>query len=106
MPKLRKALGSLDATHYYHSVSRCVRRAIICGEDPVSGFSYEFRRDCGQKTAFQLAKAFSIDICAYAIMSIHYPIVLHINQGKNKLWSDEEVVIRWHQLFLGSCLSR
>jgi len=39
MPKPRSSQISLEATPYYHCISRCVRRAFLCGFDHVSGES-------------------------------------------------------------------
>jgi REP element-mobilizing transposase RayT len=106
MPRPRKSLVSLDATPYYHCVSRCVRRAFLCGEDVVSGTSYEHRRGWIEQRLLELADIFAIDIAAYAVMSNHYHVVLHIDKDKALDWSEIEVIERWHRLFNGSMLSQ
>ena len=69
MTKARNSLISLEATPYYHCVSRCVRRAFLCGQDQLSGKSYEHRRGWLEKKLLRLPEIFAIDIAAYAIMS-------------------------------------
>ncbi|QUJ69314.1 transposase (plasmid) [Photobacterium sp. GJ3] len=85
----------LDATAYYHCMSRCVRRAFLCGVDETSGTSYEHRRHQVEARLFDLVKVFCIDICAYAIMSNHYHLVLHINRDQAESLTDIEVIHRW-----------
>jgi REP element-mobilizing transposase RayT len=106
MPRSRKSLVSLDATPYYHCVSRCVRRAFLCGEDSYSGKSYEHRRQWIENRLLELGSIFAIDVCAYAVMSNHYHVVLHINQPHADAWPVHEVIERWHSLFKGSLLSQ
>lgn len=105
MAKPRSTLVSLDATPYYHCVSRCVRRAFLCGEDQYTGQSYEHRREWIQTRLFELTDVFAINICAYAVMSNHVHSVLHIDAEVASNWTDSEVIARWHRLFAGNALS-
>jgi REP element-mobilizing transposase RayT len=99
MTRPRQQQISLEATSYYHCVSRCVRRAFLCGTDQVSGQYYEHRRAWIEDKILALAEIFAIDICAYAVMSNHYHIVFHINRSEANGWSNSEVIRRWHQLY-------
>lgn len=89
----RKQLISIESTPYYHIVSRCVRRAFLCGKDKYSGKSYEHRRGLIVKRIKQLAEVFNIDICAYAVMSNHYHLVLKVNSTEH--WDEKRVLIHW-----------
>ncbi|WP_096087777.1 transposase [Agaribacterium haliotis] len=106
MTKARDQQICLHATPYYHCVSRCVRRAFLCGKDKVSGQSYEHRRQWLEDRILALAKVFSIDICAYAVMSNHYHVVLCVDREKALGWGEQEVVERWHCLYKGNLLSQ
>ena len=79
MPMPRSQQVCLEDIPYYHCVARCVRRAFLCGEDPNTGASYEHRRDWVERRLLFLASVFSIDVCAYAVMSNHFHVVLHID---------------------------
>uniref|UniRef100_UPI00035CFCED transposase n=1 Tax=Psychromonas ossibalaenae TaxID=444922 RepID=UPI00035CFCED len=95
----RETQVSLVDTPYYHCISRCVRRAFLCGEDRYTGESFEHRRQWVVERMHFLAGLFNIDICAYAVMSNHYHLVLHVNEQADQKLSDEEVCLRWCQLY-------
>jgi len=105
MTRPRHEIISLTDTPYYHCVSRCVRRAFLCGVDHYSGKSYEHRRDWLEQKILDTASIFAIKVCAYAVMSNHYHVVLHVRSDIASAWSDHEVVERWHRLYSGTPLS-
>jgi REP element-mobilizing transposase RayT len=104
MTVARRTLVSLENTPFYHCIARCVRRAFLCGDDAYSGQNFDHRRQWLVDRLKQLASIFAIDICAYAIMSNHYHVVLHVHSQRVAAWSDDEVMRRWCQLFRGPSL--
>ena len=53
----------------YHCVQRAVRRAWLCGQDPVTGKNFDHRKVWVQERLAFLAGQFAIDTCLIAIMS-------------------------------------
>jgi len=104
LPKSRYAQMSLDATPYYHCMSRVVRKAFLCGIDINTGESYEHRRQWVEDKLLELGNIFALDVCAYAIMSNHYHVVLHINKAQADDWSNDQVIHNWHKLYKGNAL--
>ena len=101
----RKRQISLADTKYYHCISRCVRRAYLCGEDPFTGQNYAHRRGWVKDKLISLAKVFCIDVCAYAVMSNHTHIVLYVDDKKANRLNDKAIAIRWHKLFKGTAIT-
>jgi len=106
MTRARREQVSLLDTPYYHCISRCVRRAFLCGQDAQSGHCFEHRRQWIVERLALLADVFAIDIAAYAIMSNHYHLVLHVHEARANSWTDDEVIERWLTLFSGPPLIR
>jgi REP element-mobilizing transposase RayT len=106
MTTARKQLISITDTPYYHCISRCVRRAFLCGEDKNTGQNFDHRRGWVESKLLALSQVFAIDVCAYAIMSNHTHMVLFIDEATAKAWSTTEVLERWHLLFKGTLITQ
>ena len=104
MTQARKSQISLSDTPYYHCMGRCVRRAFLCGEDSLTGKDYSHRKEWIVDKLQELTDIFAIEVCAYAVMSNHYHVVLKINNEQSAQMPDEEVIERWMQLFNGNVL--
>lgn len=106
MTRARFTQVSLDSTPYYHCICRCVRRAFLCGQDHYSGRDYEHRRQWVVERLATLVECFAVDLCAYAVMSNHYHIVVRIDRGAAMSWPDEMVAEKWMRCFKGPDLVR
>ena len=98
MPLPRNRQISLIDTPYYHCMSRCVRHAYLCGEDKLTGTNYEHRRQWVEDRLLFLSTVFCIDVCAYAVMSYHTHVVLHVDKNQAIELTDVDVVKRWLKL--------
>lgn len=101
MTRPRTCLVSAADTRWYHCISRCVRRAFLCGRDHASGRDLEHRRAWVTDRLLELSRVFAIDVAAFAIMSNHHHLVLHLAPECAARWSDDEVLRRWTCLFAG-----
>ncbi len=68
---------------------------VIRSKDHFSGKNYEHRRQWIEDRLLELGSIFSIDIAAYAIMSNHYHVVLHVDKQQADGWSNKEICKRW-----------
>ena len=92
---------NVDEAHHarYHCINRCVRRAFLCGDDPVTGKNFDHRKDWIQGRLEFLAGRMGIDVLGFAVLSNHIHVVLRTRPDVVKEWSDEEVARRWWNLF-------
>lgn len=99
MAKPRHEQINLTATPYYHVVSRCVRRTFLCGIDSETGQDYSHRKQWIVNRVKYLARIFAMNIAAYAVMSNHYHLVLHVDKEMALNWDNQEVLERGKLLF-------
>jgi REP element-mobilizing transposase RayT len=78
-----------------------VRRAFLCGNDPVSGQCFDHRKLWILERLASLSGIFAVRVCAYAVLSNHFHLVLRIDADTARDWSDDEVVSRYTRLFRG-----
>jgi REP element-mobilizing transposase RayT len=95
----RHAIVDGDEMGIYHCIARCVRRAFLCGVDPLTGKNHDHRKEWIRGRLQQLASFFAIEVCGYAVLSNHFHVVLRVRPDLAQDWSDEEVAIRWRLLF-------
>ena len=83
---------------FYHCIGRCVRRAWLCGVDPLTGLDFNHRRGWIEGKALELAEIFAVSVYAYAVMSNHMHLVVSIEPTRVESWTDEEIAERWSRV--------
>lgn len=89
MTVARGLLVDVSVTRYYHCISRCVRRAMLCGE------GFEHRKVWIESRLEHLAKQFAISVCGFAIMDNHLHVLVRLDPEVAREWSSEEVLRHW-----------
>jgi|GEM_PF-4212321 len=108
----------------FHVVTRCVRRAFLCGSDQLTGRSFDHRRQWVEERIHFLGDSFAVSIYSYAVaqatqlvrfcgekkclrsavkrVSNHTHIVLSVDPQAVSYWTDEQVADRWLRVFSGA----
>jgi hypothetical protein len=97
----RSQLVPPGAPGVFHCVSRCVRRAFLCGEDSYTGKSFEHRRQWVEDRLREVGEVFSVSIWGYAVMSNHLHVVVQTLQEVAASWramSALDVQLGWYRL--------
>ncbi|MDB5341169.1 MAG: hypothetical protein JWN70_6788, partial [Planctomycetaceae bacterium] len=89
MTTARKFLVDPTVTPFYHCISRCVRRALLCGD------VHSHRKQWIETRLQELAGIFAIDVCGFAIMDNHLHVLLRLNLPQAQNWSPEDIARRW-----------
>jgi len=89
VPLARKHLVDDNDSACFHCISRCVRRAFLCGD------AAEHRRGWVRDLIRDASAAFAIDVLAYAIMSNHLHLVVRTDPSRVADWSAWDVTQRW-----------
>ena len=95
----RSLLICPGAAGVFHCVSRCVRRAFLCGVDRASGRSFEHRRQWIEDRALALCELFAVSLHAYAVMSNHFHLVVELVPDEAMAWTESDIAHRWVRLF-------
>ena len=72
-----------------HVYNRCVRRAFLCGQDPVTGKNFEHRREWARERLEHLASIFGVDCLAFAILSNHTHQILRSRPDIVATWEKD-----------------
>ena len=89
MTTARKMIVDSKVTPFYHCISRCVRRAFLCGGENVH------RKQWIEDRLRELAGLFAIDVCGFSILDNHLHVLLRLDPARVTAWSDRDIARKW-----------
>ena len=95
----RKEIVCEGEVEAFHAFARCVRRAFLCGNDPLTGKNFDHRKEWVERRLQELSAVMALDVCGFAVMDNHLHVIVRTRPDLVSGWSDEEVARRWWQLF-------
>ena len=90
----RKAIVDPTVVGVYHCISRCVRRAFLCGEDLPTGNNYRHRKVWIEDRLRLLVRVFAMEVLSSSVMDNHMHQEIRTRPDLARRWSDEEVARR------------
>ena len=99
MTQARSQLVNPNYAGTYHCIHRCVRRSWLCGLDHYTNQSFEHRKPWVEARILELGKIFACGIYAWAVMSNHLHLVVHMSPSTARAWTAFEVAGRWVKLY-------
>ncbi len=102
MTQPRRQLVDPTQAQFFHLINRCVRRSWLCGFDSYSNTEFEHRKAWLKARILELGDVFATGIYAFAVMSNHVHVVLHMHPATANTWTSEEVARRWVRLYPAS----
>lgn len=99
MTQARSEQVDEETTRYYHCITRCVRRAFLCGDDAYTGKDFDHRRGWIVERLRLLTSVFAIDVLAYTVMANYLHLVAQLSSEEAAARSAGEVVERFGKLY-------
>ena len=93
MPAPRSTILEEAVTPWYHCISRCVRRAFLCGQ------GFEYRKEWIENRLKELVGVFAVEPAGFAVMDNHLHLLVRLDSKQAQEWSVGEVVRRWLSIF-------
>jgi hypothetical protein len=93
MTMARSQLVDVSVTRWYHSITRCVRRAFLLAEGPTENNDTQFdRKEWIELRLQELACSFSVAVGGFSVMDNHLHVLVRLDPDLATAWSDEDVV--------------